>query len=86
MRVRYKRKDPNEVRDQTTDAGLSPPPPPLHLPGETAAGLADTRTPFPAYTVQDVGGRKNGRDTCGRDRLSSPVAASEFVLARLNVS
>lgn len=66
MRGRYKRKDPREVRDEKADicAGLSP-------PGGTAAGLTEPHTPVPASTVQDVGGRKKGRETCCCDSFSS---------------
>ncbi|XP_040902173.1 uncharacterized protein zgc:113279 [Toxotes jaculatrix] len=54
MRGRYKRKDPKERSDETTDAGLFP------LPEETAASMAEPDTPLPVFTVQDVGGNKKG--------------------------
>ncbi|XP_039640341.1 uncharacterized protein zgc:113279 isoform X2 [Perca fluviatilis] len=49
----YKRKEPRERSDETTDigSGLSP------LPGETAAGLAEPHTPS-GLTVRDVDGRQ----------------------------
>uniref|UniRef100_UPI0037E7A3EA uncharacterized protein n=1 Tax=Semicossyphus pulcher TaxID=241346 RepID=UPI0037E7A3EA len=53
MRGRFKRKDAKVRGDETTDlgaAGLSP------LPGDTAAGFAETHSPVPGSTDQDVGG------------------------------
>ncbi|XP_039987179.1 uncharacterized protein zgc:113279 [Xiphias gladius] len=56
MRGRYKRKDPKERRDEPTGtgAGLSP------RPGEPSGGLDEPDTPLPVFTVQDVGGSKQG--------------------------
>ncbi|XP_070762044.1 uncharacterized protein [Enoplosus armatus] len=56
MRGRYKRRDPKDRNDDTTDlgAGLSP------LPGETAAGSAEPHAPVPGFNVQDVGASEKG--------------------------
>ncbi|TDH15238.1 hypothetical protein EPR50_G00029500 [Perca flavescens] len=50
----YKRKEPGERSDKTTDIGdgLSP------LPGKTAAGLAEPHTPVSGLSVRDVDGRQ----------------------------
>ncbi|XP_035857393.1 uncharacterized protein zgc:113279 isoform X3 [Sander lucioperca] len=65
MRRLYKRKEPRERSDETTDtgAGLSP------LPGETAADLAEPHTPVSGLTIQDVDGRQKGVSMYGGEKV-----------------
>ena len=74
MRGRSKRREPNGLKDERADmeAGLSP------LPGEPAAGLAETHTPVPGFTVQGVGGGRKGRTSC-----STVLFWTQLVLAAM---
>lgn len=58
MRGRYKRKDPKERKDETTNSGATGFYPP---PGEPTAGSEEPHRPVPGFSVQDVGSRKKGR-------------------------